>query len=318
MTNEQIIAQALAQAQALVQTLSQPATSVPVISKVNLVFPAAPNFYSPTIIATATGFDMWVTNADRIARYKSVDGKTWTGGNIVFSAIHGTWEDDGNSYEGTTTGISDPRILKNVTGGWAYTMYYTGGIAPNTSTSGGIGCAVSQDGISWSRVGSGMLRSFPGGNTFMTQAMTIAGKRYLYFLGGGNAAAGIPPVLMVSDDMGDGIHFAGDRAVGLPRNSVPLFYDAAAGSCWTAVGSSASAPSGPVGFDIYKGGNGFTTLGTQIATIDSTVTGNVSNMYPQAVRTDQGLRIGTGPVQIFFSTGNSWGGWQPASVMVNA
>src|SRR5258708_26375221 len=66
---------------------------------------APPSFYAPTVIKDGNGFTMWVTNGDRIARYQSTNGTTWTGGDIVLSAIAKTWEDDGGSFLGYKTGL---------------------------------------------------------------------------------------------------------------------------------------------------------------------------------------------------------------------
>lgn len=293
----------------------------PGVSLVRMAFvPDVANYYSPCSIDDGTTYNKWVTNGDRIARYQSRDGVNWTNGKIVMTAIPKSWEDDlGGIFLGSQTGLSDPRVLRDVTPGWKYTQYYTGGHAPNTETSGGVGCAVSQNGDDWQRVGSGILRRFPGGNCFVIQAMTIRDKRYWYYLGGGDASKGEGPKLWVADDAGNGINFTNDRILDkLPGTYIPLFYDAAADSCWSAVGSSATTPAGPVGFDIYRGGDGFTTLGEKIATVDSKITGNAANFDPEALQRDgKGMRSRTGPVQILFSSGNQWGTWRPASVIIN-
>ena len=283
-------------------------------------FPALANFYSPSIIFDAGAYKMWTTSGDRVIYLQSPDGINWTGGQTVFSALPKTWEDDGGTFQGYTTGISDPRVVKNATAGWNYTMYYTAGVAPNNASSGGIGTAVSNDGLNWQRVGPKPMRSFPGGNTFVMQALKIRGKRYVFFLGGGNQVANQPPVLRVIEDLGNGISFGPDQILSnLPANTYPLFYDAASDSCWMAGNSLEPSITGPQKFYVYRDSDCFTTAGTKIAEVDSTSSGNVTNFGAQAVQRDSlGMRSGTtnSPLALYFASGNQWGGWQPKAVVL--
>lgn len=295
-----------------------------------MTFPSSPpSFYAPTSIEDNKGeYTLLTTNGDRVARYLSNDGKTWTGGDIVLFANANTWEDDGGSFLGYKTGISNPVLIKNVTPNFIYTMYYNAGpVGTATTSGGGLGVAISNDGIAWVKSADNPIRTAVGGAVFALQAMTIAGKRYVFFAAGGDLSKGIGPPLVVAEDSGDGIHLINDRILSddndpakLPGTAVPLLYDEATGKCWMAVGfRTAPPPSGPAGFDIYKDSDCFTTVGTKVATIDPSTTGNPTNFDPQALnRGDKGQRIGSGsdPIQIIFSTGNQWGSWKPAAIII--
>ena len=297
--------------------------------RVPVTFPPISNFYSPSIIDSAAGgggaYDMWVTEGDRVVHFASTDGIAWAGGQTVLSALKATWEDDGGTFDGYTTGISDPRVVTNATPGWLYTMYYTAGTAPNTPVSGGIGVAVSHDGFNWQRMNTGAapLRSFPGGFTFVSQALFIRGVLYLFYLGGGDATSRRPPSLYAAKNARDGLEFDSDAVLQqLPPNAYPLFFDEAADSCWMAVNSAQSAPSGPCGFDIYQGSDCFSFIGTRVATVGPGCTHNVTAFGAQALqRTGRGARRSgssgaSSPVELVFAAGDSWGGWMPMAVRV--
>lgn len=293
------------------------------VTNVKMAFtPDVANFYSGCSIDNGVTYDLWATNGDRVGRQQSRDGVNWSNVKIVMTARLGTWESDGSTFLGSPTGISDPRVVKGATPGYVYTQYYTAGNAPNTDTKGGIGVAVSNDGDNWDRVGSGLLRTFPGGNCFILQAIKIAGKRYVYYLGGGDNAAGRGPDLMVMDDTGNGYQFTNDRILDkLPQSYHPLFYDEKAGSCWGVVGwhwDRNANPDGPTGFDLYRGGDGFTTMGEKIASVGPAITGNKVNFGPEALqRNADGCRSRPGLVNLLFASGNSWGTWRPGSVIIN-
>jgi hypothetical protein len=232
---------------------------------------------------------------------------------MVFSADPNSWENDGGHFDNYTTGISDPRIVRNATPGWNYTMYYTAGPAPNNSTYGGIGAAVSNDGVNWTRVSDAPLRSAPGGFTFVIQAITIRGIRYVYYLAGGSAAQVIPPTIHVMQDSGDGIHFVNDHEVtGALSRMYPLYYDAVTDTCLMV--DNLTSPSS---FTLYQDSDGFTRIGQAVATISSANTGNPTNFDPMVVQRDvngQLLRTG-GTIEVVMTTGNS-SSWQPVGVQI--
>ncbi len=297
-----------------------------IVNNTSLNFPLIPQFYSSSIIYENGVYRMWTTAGDRVRYFQSTDGVSWTGGQTVFSAITGSWEDDGGSFEGYKTGISDPRVVENATPGWKYTMYYTAGPAPNTIINGkimgGIGAAFSNDGLSWTRSTKNPIRTFTGGNTFILQALTIGANRYVYFLGGGNNSMGQPPDLRVMQDSGDGERFDPDSI--LPPamgNTYPLYYDNQTKTCtmlqtiWTPV-----LASGPPKYAVNQGSDCFTNVGTPIATVDETYSGNDTNFDAEVLQRDgngQRTNSGSSPVQLFFSTGNQWGDWIPASVTLS-
>ena len=297
--------------------------------RVPLTFPPISNFYSPSIIESARGggktYDMWATEGDRVVHFTSTDGVAWGDGRTVLFALKNTWEDDGGTFDGYTTGISDPRVVTNATLGWSYTMYYTAGTAPNTPVSGGIGVAVSDDGVNWQRMNSDSapLRSFPDGFTFASQALFIRGVLHLFYLGGGDAASRQPPSLHVAKNAHDGIVFDSDVVLEhLPPNAYPLFFDEAADSCWMAVNWEQSDPSGPCGFDIYQGSDCFSFIGTRVATVGPNITHNLTAFGAQALqRTGHGARSGSSsalsPVELIFAAGDSWGGWMPMAVIAD-
>ncbi len=272
-----------------------------------------PQFYSPNIFYENGIYKMWAAAGDRIRYYTSPDSKTWSGGQTVFSARAGTWEDDGGSYEGITTGISDAKVIKNI-GGHAYAMYYTAGTDPNTNSRGGLGVAFSNDGINWTRANNGNpIRTFSGGHTFSVKNFIIAGKHYLYFIGGGSAT--VAPDLRVAQDLGDGVSFTQDKILILGSNVYPLFYDATTNSCWMAQ-NSGNVASGPTDIKVFAGSDCFTTMGTQVASISSTQTGNASNFGAAAkeVAPDGSRLPNTTNVQLYFASGNQWGNWQPETI----
>lgn len=282
-----------------------------------------PNFYSPSIVFENGIYKMWTTSADRVVYFESSDGVTWGRGIPVLEATAGTWEEDlgqcfpsCNDPNHFATGISDPRVVINATPGWRYTMYYTAGPAPNSATRGGLGVALSHDGIQWAKWHGNPIRSFPGGNTFVMQALSIGNTRYVYFLGGGDQSRNVPPVLRVMKDRGDGIHFENDEFPSLPYNAYPLFYDAADGKCWLGQSVASNTPSGPSSFNLYQGSDCMRTSGTVIASVGPGNTGNATNFGPQVVQRDaSGQRLhGAQKLQFYFASGNSWGGWQPRSV----
>ena len=288
------------------------------VSAANITFPSTPQFYSPDIMYDGGVYKMWTTAGDRVRYYTSQDGITWTGGQTVFSAQPGTWEDNGAPFEGYQGGISDPRVIKNVTPGWIYTMYYTAGADPNTSTKGGMGVAFSNDGMNWTRWSGNPLKSYPKGHTFVMQNLLINDKHYLYYLGGGSATQA--PDLRVMEDLGNGVSFTDEKI--LPFNDFyPLLYDPQTNTCWLGQNQySDGVTSGPTSIDIFIGSNCFTTKGVKIATISSADTGNVTNFgaYPKEVTSGEVGRssVQAEGVQLFFSSGNEWGNWQPKSVFV--
>jgi hypothetical protein len=280
------------------------------ITPVTLNYPTIPNFYSPTIFWENGIYKMWTTIADSVRYFTSYDGKTWTDGEMVFSADPNSWENDGGTFGGYTTGISDPRVVRGATSGWAYTMYYTAGPAPNNSVTGGIGAVVSQDGISWTHLSNAPLRSAPGGFTFVVQAIEIRGIRYVYYLSGGSAAQVIPPTLHVMQDVGDGLHFINDHEItGLLARVYPLAYDAATDTCLMVDNISS-----PGSFTLYANSDGFTTLGQPITVVSPVTTGNPMNFDPMVVeRNSNGQWLGAdGNVELIWTTGDSHG-WQPTA-----
>ncbi len=275
-------------------------------------FPSVPQFYSPEVIYDSGIYKMWATAGDRIRYYTSSDGKNWTGGQTVLSAEVGSWEDDGNNFEGYQGGISNPVVVKGVTPGYLYTMYYTAGEAHNTSTQGGLGIAFSNDGENWTRYKENPFRSTPGGRTNLAQALTIGKKRYLYYTRAYDFVSGLDVV--IAEDSGDGIHFINEKVFPL-RGVVPIFYDNSTGTCWMtrALGGS---PSGPKEIHVYSNSDCFTNVGTEIAVINSQQTGNITNFgHATKERDSNGQRVSaTSSVQLYFASGNTWGNWQPKSV----
>jgi len=279
---------------------------------------------------------MWATVGDRVLYFTSTNGQKWVGANPVFEALPGTWEDDSgkDSIGGYRTGISDPKVMQNPVGStYRYTMYYTAGHAPNCTSipiqiegcqnlnpqSGGMGVAFSNDGITWTRWSWNPLRRYPGGNTFAGNVVEINGKRYLYFLGGGNQAAGEGPTLRTLEIIGEGWSYGVERVLtSLGGNTMPLFFDAQAGSCWMAenvdlVGLSPSA------INIYNESDCFNKRGTLLAKIDKSMTGFSMNFGAVAVnRSGNGQRILAPSVQLIFATGPGWASWQMASVALDA
>jgi hypothetical protein len=262
------------------QTLSSSLVGNYTISASNILFPTVPQFYSPDIMYDDGNYKMWVTAGDRIRLYTSSDGISWVGGQTVFSAQPNTWEDDGGNFEGYQGGISDPRVVKNVTPGWKYTMYYTAGPVLR----GGMGVAFSNDGMTWTRWNGNPLKTFENGHTFASKNFLINGTHYLYFLGGGSVNSS--PDVRVMRDNGDGISFTKEKILIFAGNVYPILYDSQTNSCWLARNNyAAGVSSGPVSIDIFAGSDCFTTNGVKIATISSTETGMISNFgaYPKEV-----------------------------------
>jgi len=300
----------------VIVALLPPAVSSLGVQSISLSFPSVPQFYSPDIIYENGIFKMWTTVGDSIRYFTSSDGTTWAGGAIVLSAQAGTWEDDGGSFEGYTTGLSDPRVIENVSPGWQYTMYYTGGPDPNTATTGGMGVAFSNDGVNWTRYSGNPVRTFPDGHTFAVQALMIGSQEYVYFFGGGSST--VPPSLRYTT-VSSGVNFSSDTVTPLGGQVYPIYYDSSSGTCL--LGESISSPtvsSGPTDTQLYQGSNCFSTMGQEIADIGSADTGHTSNFDLAAnVRSPTGeLTPGTG-VQFYFASGDQWGDWQPASVQVS-
>lgn len=277
-------------------------------------FPSVPQFYSPSMIFENGLYKMWVTAGDRIRYYTSKDGNVWSGGQTVFYAQSGTWEIDGGSFEGYAGGISDPRVIANATPGWKYTMYYTAGAAPNTNTSGGLGVAFSNDGISWVRSTKNPIRRFPGGNAFAVQSLQIENKKYFYFYGGGNMAAGLPPELRVTEDLGDGESFGSDQILPMGSRAYPLAYDASSNTCLFA--ENVYNADVPQDIQIYSGSNCFTNLGQAVAKIGIAHTGKSYNFGAGIKERDPSGQWNSakGEIQLIFASGNQWGNWQPASL----
>lgn len=304
------------------KTLSSSQVGAWTMSVANVTFdPSVPQFYSPDIMFDGGVYKMWTTAGDRVRYFTSADGTRWTGGQTVFTAFPDSWEIDGGNFEGYPGGISDPRVVKGVTPGWEYTMYYTGGPLPNTSTHGGLGIAFSNDGVNWTRWTSNPFYRFLGGNSLAGRVITIDDTRYMYFVAGGsyqNGAIQTPPDRHIMKDLGNGYTFSADKTLPFSPNWGILFYDPSTRSCWSEeTHYTSGVNSGPTSIDIYAGGDCFTTMGTKVAIISSTQTGNTSNFgaYAKEVAPD-GSWLGGSTVQLLFSTGNQWGNWQPASVML--
>ncbi len=286
-------------------------------------------FYAPNIIFENGTYKMWTTVDDMIFYADSTDGLTWRNGRIVMKAIQTNWENDGiceTQANGSTLcgGLSNPVVIKNVTSGWVYTMYYTAGPTVNTSTNGGLGVAFSNDGINWTRYSGNPIRKFVGGGTFAANAMRIGNKRYVFFYGGGNYSQNNAPPLRAAEDLGNGTNLGmdiitfGDTQVS--KTAYPIAYDTQTNSCLMynrGVTGADWGAAGPTKFQIYTGSDCFNNLGTQVAEITPTLTGSSSNGIAGTgikERDGNGQIIQTGSLRLYFGSGNIWGGWHPESV----
>ncbi len=283
-------------------------------------------FYAPNIIFENEKYKMWATVDDMIFYFESTDGKTWTNGRKIMSAIQTNWENDANCrlVNGVNLcgGLSNPVVVKGVTSGWTYTMYYTAGPTVNTTTNGGLGVAFSNDGINWTRFSGNPIRRFPGGGTFAANAIKIGTKRYVFFYGGGNFARNDSPPLQAAIDLGNGTNLGQDiTTFGGTKTVYPITYDVQTNGCWLydrGVTGSDWGTAGPTKFQIYKDSNCLTNLGTKVAEINSTLTGNVGNGIAGAgikERDGNGQVVsGLTSLQLYFGSGDVWAGWQPKSV----
>ncbi len=285
-------------------------------------------FYGPNIIAENEKYKMWTTINDMIFYFESTDGRNWTNGRLAMSAIQNNWENSGDcrTSDDTTVcgGLSNPVVVKGVTPGWNYTMYYTGGPTINTQTNGGLGVAFSSDGINWARFSGNPIRRFPGGGTFAANALKIGTKRYVFFYGGGNFAQNDSPPLKAVEDPGDGVHLGADittfGGVGMPsKTAYPIAYDTGSNTCWYYYRDTWGI-AGPSSFYIYKGSDCFNNLGTRIAIINQGLTGNIGNGIAGAgikERDGNGQVVsGATNLQFYFGAGDAWAGWQPKSVIL--
>jgi hypothetical protein len=289
-------------------------------------------FYAPNIIAETGKYKMWTTIDDMIFYFESTDGRTWTNGHKVMSAIQSNWENDANCrlINGSSLcgGLSNSVVVKGVTSGWTYTMYYTAGPTVNTNTNGGLGVAFSNDGINWTRYTGNPIRKFPGGGTFAANAMKIGDKFFIFFYGGGNYAQNDAPPLRVAADSGNGTKLGNDFVTfgntQTSKTAYPIAYDAQAGSCWfynRGVGSADWGSAGPIKFQIYKGSDCFFNLGTQVAEVTSALTGSTGNgIAGVGIKERDGngqLLSGTSSLQLYFGAGEVWAAWQPKSVTIS-
>lgn len=279
-----------------------------------LRFPAVPQFYSPCVFFDEGRFRMWTTAGDRVRYYESADGLSWEGGSTVFHA-EDAWEMDGNTFEGYRGGISDPRVLKGVTPGHGYTLYYTAGPAPNNDQAGGIGIAFSDDGKSWMRFAGNPLRRHPGGYAFVSQAYVTKGRVYLHYLGGGSQAESIPPSprLLVLEN---GTTVTEETV--LEHRAYPLAHDPEDNTFWLAESPVPWTSAGPPRTVIYRRGDIRTGVGEYVAEVGASATGLTANWGVALVeRSPRGALIeGRPPRTLVFCAGDLWGSWQPYSVRV--
>ena len=266
-------------------------------------------WYSPSVIYENGTWTMWATASDTVWRYVSYDGVHWTDGRVVLSAVVGGWEDDGNwliSGQKDPTGISDPRVIRLPSG--SYLMAYSGG-PTNTLTKGGIGIAVSQDGIVWERPPWGRIIYLPGGFSIVGSLLQIDEHIWLYFMTGI-----VRPVPQRVELDAAGKPAGAVQVLAMPWVWEPLAYDSE--GFWSVVATDNGDPLyGPPWFEIYKGGDGVSTLGTLVGRIDQSVTGKIANFLPGIRdRGPQGQYLG-GPV-VIFGAGDAWATWRPMMASV--
>lgn len=126
-------------------------------------------FSDPTVLRDNGRYRMWFTAAIQpftdkqemgIAYAESVDGRVWTPRLdpstkeplLLIRPTRGTWDEGG---------IETPSVVKTPNG--KYYLYYSGDVPPRGSNSWSIGLATSDDGINWTKFGSGPILDGRGG-----------------------------------------------------------------------------------------------------------------------------------------------------------
>jgi hypothetical protein len=263
------------------------ATVTPVaVTQVPITFPSQTFLYAPecwvwmppTTVegnAPTLQYVCTPTAGDRIELYTSSDGRKWTDGGPIQTALCGTWEDDYNEHGaqavGYCTGISN-MVVTRLRSNSRWVVAYTAGKDPNSAGSGGVGMA---SGI----IDLKSLTRYVGNPVFTSPAGWSNAMRLLRVNIGWQAVGSLQSIVPVAwlylqDEDGhtyrapvmDGIGYTGGLIArpGLDGYS-PLGWDA--DGCWGIVGRDWTDDAGFGTIDIYSHGDCDTTRGTLLTTI---------------------------------------------------
>lgn len=253
----------------------------------------------------------WATQGDSISLYTSSDRVTWTLYGTVFSALPGTWEDDGNAVAGglspTPTGISNFVVSRLRSG--QLVAAYTAGRSPASASSGGIGLAYSDDGIHWVRYSQNPILTTNNAFAYVDRLLRLPDRLWLYVHDDAGEVGRVP----IADPEGTPY----GSLVPLPGlvGTAMLGYDS--DGCWSVAGSGWDSSVGFSALTVYRAGDCETYKGDVFSVINASDYGFKGFASVALVETAfEGGLLG-GP-SLLLAVGNSWGAWTPLRVTLGA
>lgn len=238
------------------------------------------------------GFGESAGNGDVIYYAVSRDGRSWSEPVRVLEPDPGQWD---------AMYVCDPSVVKGVTPGWAYTMYYTG-TDDIRGTDNGFGAAFSQDGVHWVRWPGNPIRRHTGSPDWygvgMPTAIQIGDTPRVYW----NLADETGIRVYRAVDLGDGVTLAGDAPTEFTLQTQDLVYLPDAGGCLVAFDNGLREVTVAYSADCVG-------VTERLWTVGPDATGARDNHNPGFVRDPAGGWPGP-DVRVLFASGDAWGDWQ--------